>query len=360
MKKILAACLTALLLLGTVGCAAEPVETTVPAAAAETAPVPVDTAPEETETPSEPDQGVLLLSVSMITFPLVGQQEDIYTGTALREHILWESDNPSVAIFEDGVITAVGVGKTVIRASFEEQTLECEVRCLASDEEELENVTQEVLHSANRLPQPADPNEQCTFFDDAAFVGDSISYTLEHRAPVTGVIGNPTYLVRGGVSLYGFILGSKRITLRGHEIDLEDAIAQSGVRKVFIMMGQNDLSYRSVEQTIETWAELLSRIREKNPDVEIYIQSLVPEWQDHYQPNDKNEKIQTYNEELKIFAQDNGCHYVEVAAYFKDNTNRMPNEYTSDHTIHINFTGADVWMQVLRAYVRELQAKGEA
>lgn len=356
MKRITAAILAAILLLGLCGCQKAPEgDATVDVTEGPAAESAADTAPAQ-----EPEEaeGVVLLSVSRIVLALVGESENIYRGTAPVEKIQWESSNEDAVTCRDGVVTATGVGTATIRAVYFDTTLECDVTCLAETEEDLEKIPNDILHGPKRLP-PHPDDTVCTFFDDAAFVGDSISYTLEHRAPVTGVIGNPTYLVRGGVSLFGFTIGSKKITLRGVDTDLEDAIAKTGVQKVFIMMGQNDLSYRSIEATMETWGEVLSRIREKNPDVEIYIQSLVPEWHEYHLSNAKNEKIAQYNEELKIFAAENNCRYVEVADYFKDITDQMPDPYTADHGIHINFTGADAWMEVLRLYVQELEAKGE-
>lgn len=357
MKRLFAVCMTVILLLSLCACgSAAPAETgsieTEAATVAATEPV---TEPAETEPAYS---GVPLLTVSMINLPLVGDSEDIYIGTSPRELIDWQSDDTSVVTFENGVLTATGVGTANVRAVYQDQVLECTVNCLAETPQELKKVPKAILHGPRRLP-PKPDDSVCTFFDDAAFVGDSISYTLEHRSPTTGVIGNPTYLVRGGVSLYGFIVGSKKVTLRGIETDLEVAIQKTGVKKVFMMMGQNDLSYRSIENTMITWGDVLGRIRDKNPDVEIYIQSLVPEWHDYHLSNAKNEKIAQYNEELKVFAAENNCHYVEVAAYFQDSTNQMPDNYTADHGIHINFKGADAWMEVLRAYVKQLEAQGE-
>lgn len=302
-------------------------------------------------------EGVLLLSVSKITFSLPGEQEDIYTGTADRQQIVWESDDPEIAVFEDGVVRTVAAGTTTIRATLGEQVLECQVICLANSGEELKAVGRDVLQSANRLPQMSPEGETCDFFDDAVFIGDSITYTLWYQAEATKTIGEASFLVRGGCSLNGFVLGYYKITYHGVEMELDDAIALTGAKKVFFMMGQNDLSYRTIDETMGSWEEVLASLRESDPSLDIYIQSLVPEWKEQNASNAKNEKIQEYNERLKTFAEENGCHFVEIAAYFRDNTNRMAKEYTSDYTIHINFDGADIWMQVLRAYAREQKAK---
>ena len=63
----------------------------------------------------------LFLTVSSITFSLVGEQEDIYLGLVPRELVNWESEDPSVVSVANGVLTAVGVGTTTVRASYDDR-----------------------------------------------------------------------------------------------------------------------------------------------------------------------------------------------------------------------------------------------
>ena len=139
MKRFLLWLLMATLLLSFGGCASEeaPPATT---AAPETAPA-VETAVPETE-PAAPEtteakiEDPMFLKVSAITFSLVGESEDIYLGLVPRELVTWESEDPSIVSVENGVLTAVGVGSTTIRAVYNDRELTCTAGCLAETQVE--------------------------------------------------------------------------------------------------------------------------------------------------------------------------------------------------------------------------------
>lgn len=310
------------------------------------------------EAAAQAQEGTLFFTVSKIVFSVQGESEDIYIGTVPREEITWESDDPSVARFRDGVLTATGVGSTTVRAVWGEQSLECQVECLADSRAKLESLSQEVLRSPKRYP-PVVEDTTHDFFRNSAIIGDSISYIMYQYETQSGLLGHPLFLVRGGTSLNGFVVHYKNIFYQGAEIWLEDAVGASGVEKVFIMLGQNDLGYRSIDETFDSWDILLSRFWEKSPDLEVYIQSCVPEWTETYSPNSKNEKIQDYNLRLKPYALEKGCHFIDIASYIEDHTGRMATVYSMDRGIHLNQEGCEIWMQALNAYAYWVSIGGE-
>ena len=363
MKRILTGCVAAALLMSMFGCGADRSEAQAPTqiqAAPQETQAPVETAEKTAEETSEPAaEGFLFLTVSEITFSLTGESEDIYAGSVPRELVVWESEDESVATVSDGVLTAAGVGSTVVSAEYADQRLQCTVSCLAQTQEELDAMDSEILRSPKRMPPVVDQWPD-TFYDDAAFVGDSITYTLWHTAGKTeGELLNSLFLVRGGTSLNGFLLNYKNIYYQGVEMRLEDAVAASGVKKVFFMMGQNDLGYKSIEDTMENWDILLGRILEKSPEAKIYIQSLVPEWNEDHSDNSKNEKIDLYNQVLWTYCQEKGYYFVDIAPFIEDHLNKMASVYSMDHSIHINYDGTGVWMQALKAFARLQELKGE-
>ena len=174
MKRFLAWLLLAAMILSLCGCGApaepeaaeEPTETaeaTVQIPAQEEA----ETAPAETMPMPEAD---LFLKVSSITFSLVGESEDIYMGLAERELVSWESEDPNVVSVENGVLTATGVGTTVIRATYGDEVITCTAGCLAETPEALAELDPAVLSAPKRLPPEVDMSVPCTYFDDDAII----------------------------------------------------------------------------------------------------------------------------------------------------------------------------------------------
>lgn len=359
MKKCLALVLAAILLICVCGCNSGSSQQTIPTetesavpetTAAETT-VPETTIP-ETTVPTEPElEGHLFLTVSEITFSLVGEEEDIYVGTAPREEITWVSNDESVVTFQDGILTAVGVGSTTVYAEYGDQRIEVIAGCLAQTQEELNALSVDIRRSPKRIP-PVVEEPMYEYFDDVGLVGDSITYILFQNETRFGHLGNPTFLTRGGVSLNGFVRYYKNLYWKGAETKIEDVVAASGVKKLFIMLGNNDLHYRTLEDTMESWEIMLGRILEKSPDVEIYIQSCAHEWTELNSKNTINDTINEYNKLLIQFCEDNGYHYVDVQQYFVDHTNRMAEEYSLDHEIHLGEEGCLMWMRALNAYAQ--------
>lgn len=339
----------------------EPAET-IPAAettaAATVTAQPVETTAAETAMATEPPiVGELYLTASRICFSLVGENEYVYAGSVPENHVIWESADVSVAEVDAGMVTAVGVGKTTITASFDDQVVECEIECLAATEEELAEISPDILQLPRQVP-PAVSQEVCTYFDDSALIGDSISYILFQNESRKNDLGDILFLTRGGVSINSLVRYYKEIPYQGIKCHIEDAVAQAGVSKVFIMLGQNDLSYMTLEDTFANFKTMTDRILEKSPGVEIYIQSCIPEFREDNLVSDKNTTIDAYNEELKLYAEENGFYYIDIQKYVEDHYNNMAESYHLDK-IHMNYDGCSIWMQALNAYMRMQEIKGE-
>lgn len=374
MRRATALFLALLLIFGTVGCSSESADHTTPSEAkpAETTAPPQTEAPAEiqateaTEIPVETTvpvetepalTGEVLLTVAQITFSLVGESEDIYTGTAPREEIVWESADESVVTVENGILTAVGVGTTTVTATYGEQVVSCTAGCLAATEEELSALDEATLRSPKRLP-PVYENPPLDFYSDATFTGDSITYIMFQHETRHGILGHPLFLVRSGTSLNGLVLGYKNVYYQGQELDYDVAIETTGTKKIFIMLGQNDLGYRTVEETMSSWDLLIDAVRAKTPDAQFYIQSCVYEWYPTHTGNAKNEKIDTYNEQLIQYCAENGHHYIDIQKYVEDHTHRMATDYSLDQGIHLNEEGCIAWMHALNNYVYLLSIGG--
>jgi lysophospholipase L1-like esterase len=133
-------------------------------------------------------------------------------------------------------------------------------------------------------------------------------------------------------------------------MSIEDAVAATGAKKVFIMLGMNDIALYGIDATMEYWVTLLSRIRQKCPDVQIYIQSMSPIWTGGEVGALRNENADRYNQRLQTFAAQQGCGYIDVASYLKDSTGGLATRFCSDNYVHLTYAATERWVQVLKAY----------
>lgn len=317
-------------------------ETTLPVTtgAPETFPT---TEPLETEAPTAPE-GELSFNTYDITFQTPGDSWEVYNGTLPKEYVVFSSDELSVATFENGVVTAVGGGTTYIYASFGGESIRCIIR----------NVFEGDIHSREPVLAPPEASDGDTaFFDDAVFVGDSVSLMLSYYAADTGLLGDAQFLVRGSYSVSHAVNNSMLMLYQGQEMTLPEAIAATGAKKVFIMLGMNDIGAYGIGKTMDNWAIMLQRIREHAPDVKIYIQSMTPVWTGGEKGALNNRNTDRYNDRLITFAEENDCTYIDIASYMKDSTGGLALGYCSDEYVHLSRAGADTWIKVLKAFAEQ-------
>lgn len=337
MKRLFSILLAGMLFLS--GCGSEP-EPTTPS---ETS-LPTETAAPTTEAPVEttapPPVGSMTFNTFDITFRAPGESWAVYDGSLPVRYVTCTSDDPNVAVFEDGIVTAVAPGTTEIRVEYGEDSISCVIRCAFESRDPV-------------TPPPEVSAEAADYFDDAVFVGDSVSLMLSYYAADTGALGDAQFLVRGSYSVAHALNGTMLMTYRGAQLSLPDAIAATGAKKVFLMLGMNDIALNGIDATMESWDTLLWAIKKVCPEVEIVIQSMTPIYTGGEKGRLTNANVDTYNRRLKDFAEEKGYGFLDVASSMKDAAGGLAESYCSDQYVHLTQAGAAAWVKVLMAYATQ-------
>ena len=190
------------------------------------------------------------------------------------------------------------------------------------------------------------------FFDDAAFVGDSITMGLRNYHMNRGYpLGNVTFLCQGSYSVDHAVNDTMFISYQGQDMTVQDALAACGAKKVFIQLGMNDIALHGVDKTLENWGTMIGNIRKKLPDIVIYIQSGTPIFTAGQIGGLNNQRMDAYNERLKVFAQENSCFYVDIATDMKDASNGLKEQYASDNYVHLTYSACALWTKILKNYI---------
>ncbi|MGN0505667.1 MAG: GDSL-type esterase/lipase family protein [Lachnospiraceae bacterium] len=142
---------------------------------------------------------------------------------------------------------------------------------------------------------------------------------------------------------------------------LDTCVLELEPAKVFINIGTNDLSDSSIpmEEVMNNYHLILSRIEERLPSVKIYIMAYYPVNYEAAAEEMKpclrirnNEKIALANEELKKLAARHGQTYIDVNAPLKDENGNLKAEYTIEG-MHIKPEGYRAIFPEIMRYVRE-------
>ena len=362
------------------GCAETPVETTAPQPSeteAVTCPVTqpaqetVDqsqpTEPSVTEVPTEPEEVKstepeysFVLTDNSVVLTEKGQRLNLYCGDVPLNEISWMSADESIALFSQGQVVAMDKGITVVYAKYRDEIIFCEVECDVNLEDPAPYVDPKLLQAPRMgIPYVENP-EDTSFFDNAVFIGDSVSYVLQQWSlKHAGNFGDAVFLCRSSLGLQNTIDGRLQLSYQGISYSPEDAVAAVGAEKLFVMLGFNDLALFGLEGTMERWGIFLGRILEKNPDIQIYIQSCTPLHRDGEYDKLNNDLVDAYNQALKDYCAENGYHFVNIAPYFMDYRNSLVGTYCTDNFMHITYDGAVVWEYALKAYAASQQTEGE-
>ena len=189
------------------------------------------------------------------------------------------------------------------------------------------------------------------FFDDAAFIGDSITLGLRNYEMKYHHLGEVTFLCQGSYSVAHGVNNTMYISYQGQDMTPQDALAASGVKKVFILLGMNDIALYGVDKTMENWAVLVANIREKCPEIQIFIQSGTPIYTEGQIGGLNNNRMDEYNGRLQTFARENDCVYLDVGTAMKDSTNGLASRYASDNYVHLTYAACELWVEQLKNYV---------
>lgn len=202
-----------------------------------------------------------------------------------------------------------------------------------------------------------------SWFDDAAFVGDSVSVTLANYNSSYGTLGKAKFFCSVSLSqtnALSYQAGNERLPEypagSGQHPRIEDGIAASGAKKVYLMLGMNCIA-SGVDRVSQDLVILVSKIQEKSPGIAVLIESVTPMTADSPRADGSlnNFTIQEFNEKMKAICQEKQWYYVNVAEAVTGDQGALKAEYSGDKAmgIHFNYDGAAAWANYLLTHVPE-------
>lgn len=191
------------------------------------------------------------------------------------------------------------------------------------------------------------------FFDDVVFVGDSVSTGLKYYCMKNPSLGKATFLTSVSLAVDNSMwdLNNKNAvhpTYKGEKVIVSDGIQKCGKKKVFIMLGINDLARCSVDETFENFKKLTDEILKKSPDVTFYVQSVTPLVKNRGVLT--NEKVNHYNARVSSYCRKQKWYFLDVASVFRNQNGALQVKYCSDPKkmgIHFSDEACAIWVKYL-------------
>ncbi len=214
-------------------------------------------------------------------------------------------------------------------------------------------------YTGNTLKAGVTEKKADSFFKNSVFYGDSVTLGFQNYVSKQ----NSDFL--GGMIVYGmgsYGLGnalkavsatSIHPTYKGYQTQLWDLTSYLKVDKVFMMFGMNDLGLYGVTDSITNYKTLIDAIREKNPNVKIYILTTTPMTKSYQLQHLNNSNIRLFNNKIRELASSWNVTVIDVASYLMDSNGYLKSEYASDGKYHLTEAAYKEWVKVLRSFASE-------
>lgn len=162
-----------------------------------------------------------------------------------------------------------------------------------------------------------------SYFDDAVFVGDSITHGLAFY----GLLDSQQVVAGESVNLETALYKTPYTNSEGQAVSVFDAVKAQSPKKIYVMLGTNGIEWTDKEKLASMYESLIVKLKEAAPDAIIYIQSVLPvtkELNDNVNRDLTNEKINAFNDLLLELAQKEQVYYLNVAEDFRDSQGNLP------------------------------------
>lgn len=180
-----------------------------------------------------------------------------------------------------------------------------------------------------------------SYLDDAAFIGDSITEGMKIHNQSNAFIASAT-------SMSASSLMSKPMdTYNGQT--LVEALNGAQPKKIYVMIGSNEVGGTSMEGYISKYSELIDTLKKANPDAIIYMQSITPTTKAYHDADNilNNDNINSANSQLKLLAFEKKVFYVDVNSALIDETGFLPDDASPMDGVHFGTTYFNMWIDYL-------------
>lgn len=210
---------------------------------------------------------------------------------------------------------------------------------------------EETPASSYDFTQPAPEREAVdnTYFEDAAFVGDSRTDGFM----IYSGIGCGDNLTSNGLSIFK-LEEKKAITIDGEKYTLLEALARKEYGKVYLSLGVNELGYYDDQGFYEAYCRAIDAIRACQPNAVIYIQGLIPLNEDVIHETGgrsylTNEHLVIYSDLMRKAAQEKQVVYLDLYSEFVDESGQLPAEASKDG-VHLRSEWCRQWLEYLKTH----------
>lgn len=182
-----------------------------------------------------------------------------------------------------------------------------------------------------------------SYFKDALFIGDSRTVGLSEYSGWK----NTTYYADVGLTIYD-VFDKKIVKMNGKKVTIEKALKKKHFKKIYIMLGINELGRGTTKTFISEYKKVIKRIQKLQPDAIIFVEGImkVSKEKSDKDPIFNNKHITRKNKHLAKLADCKRVFYIDVNEVITDKSGNIPAKYTFD-SIHLKAAYYKIWTDFL-------------
>lgn len=185
------------------------------------------------------------------------------------------------------------------------------------------------------------------YFRDSVFIGDS-------RTKGFQMLSGPrkaTYYTSTGLKVDTILTKPVVKAADGKKTTIMEALRQKSFKKVYIMLGINELGWAYSDLFIKKYGEVIAEIQKIEPEAQIYLQSILPVSEQKSESDQvfNNANISKYNGLIRQMAAEKSLYYLDVAQCVLDQEGNLASDASTDG-IHLNKGYCDRWLDYLKLH----------
>ena len=187
--------------------------------------------------------------------------------------------------------------------------------------------------------------ENESYFNDAAFLGDSRTLGISDYAGLSGA----DFFCDNGMTIYK-LLGDDGVTYQktGEKVDMKEILQEKHYGKIYIMLGMNELGYGDTPMYLKQYLKVIRQIQEWQPGVIIYVMANlhVSQEKNSMETEFNNININDKNVASARLANGRDVFYLDCNPLFTDEEGYLQAELTFDG-VHLYAQHYDKWRDFL-------------
>ena len=196
-------------------------------------------------------------------------------------------------------------------------------------------------------PLPESDMRETAYFNDAVFVGDSITTGIDLYSSLT----NTNVVASTGINLETVLTADSVRNKAGDKVTIPAAVKELAPAKIYLMLGTNGLDWMSVDQMVAQYEKVFDKLKADNPKAIFYVQSIPPITKEKEKKADQMSisKIKEYNARLLKLAESKQAYFVDVYSVLASEDGYLSPDISTDG-VHFKASVYVNWIEYVRRH----------